>query len=91
MLTGNGKMEDDKRYIELILVTKNRNHINDIGRNLSLKDDILPFIYQRFRQYHEQKKQHRQCSKTGKLLFRLASKLDENAFIEEVLANVRAE
>ncbi|WP_156844449.1 hypothetical protein [Caldicellulosiruptor acetigenus] len=95
-LNANGKWEDDKRYIELILVTKNRNnknrnHINDIGRHLSLKDDILPFIYQRFRQYHEQKKQHRQWPKSGKLLFRLASKLDENAFIEEILLNVVAE
>lgn len=83
-LNANGKWEDDKRYIELILVTKNKNHINDIGRHLSLKDDILPFIYHRFRQYHEQKKQHKEWPKSGILLFELAANLDENVFIRVI-------
>lgn len=65
-LNNKGSWEDEKRCVELVMIARDRNQNSEtnvdkgIGLYLTLKDNILPFIYRRFRQYYEPKKQHRQ-------------------------------
>ena len=46
---------------------------------------VLPFIYNRFREYANEKRLHDQWENEGKLLFDLAMQNDEAAFIKAVL------
>lgn len=77
--------ENDSFVVRLFAIGKRKNE------HLSLKivqltwEEILKFIYWRFKKYQKQKAQHEQWDNVGKTLYELSKTHDEDSFIKTVM------